>query len=185
MQPAANSVTSQAAQGGGERTRSIRFETRVTSSLQKNKGELWLILPLSLLESISSSCKHKEERVKKGRNQGRMQKASLLPFPSLWDALLFSKFNFWLRSDRRSFILMMLFSKLAGYQGNTECLPFYFFNATFPVPYSVFPEEINQDLKCVEDIFCSLKLQLTAVCLCAPHFHSRLSIRTSAFNVVC
>lgn len=127
MQPAANSVTSQAAGRGGEHTRSIGFETRVTSSLQKNKEELWLILSLSLLESISSSRKHIGERVKKGRNQGRMQKASLPPNPSLQDALLFSKFNFWLRSDRRSPILMMLFSKLAWLPGQYRMFPILLF----------------------------------------------------------
>lgn len=73
---------------------------------------------------------------------------------------------------------------LYGYQGNEECFSFYFFNNTYPLPYSVFPEKANQDLKSVEDIFHSLKCQLTAVCLSIPHFHPRLSIRTSVLNAV-
>lgn len=55
--------------------------------------------------------------MKKGQNQGRIQKASLLPIPSLWDALLFSEFNFCLKSDRRSLILMMVSTKLVWLPG--------------------------------------------------------------------
>lgn len=61
---------------------------------------------------------------------------------------------------------------------------FTFFNNTYPLPYSVFPEEAKQDFRSVEDIFPSLKYQVTAVCLFFPHFHSRLSIRTSVLYAV-
>lgn len=47
---------------------------------------------------------------------------------------------------------------------------FTFFNNTYPLPYSVFPEEAKQDLKSVEDIFHSLKCQLTAVII--PYSHA-------------
>lgn len=57
-----------------------------------------------------------------------------------------------------------------------------FFNNTFPLPYSVFPEQAKQGFKSVEDIFHSPKCQLTALCLFIPHFHSRLCIRTSVLH---
>lgn len=124
MQLEVNSVTSQAA--WGKCTRSLGFEKRVTSSLQKNKEEFWLICSSSHLESISSSRKHKGERVKKGRNRAESRKPlCLLSHPC--GMLLFSKFNCWLRSDRRSLILMMLFSKPARLLGQYRMFPILLF----------------------------------------------------------